>query len=35
MDKKKMLSQRPVEKIAVIDFDGMLCKFAFPDVGPI
>ena len=31
----KMLSQRPVDKIAVIDFDGTLCKFAFPDVGPI
>ena len=30
-----MLSQRPVGKIAVIDFDGTLCKFAFPDVGPI
>lgn len=30
-----MLSQRPVDKIAVIDFDGTLCKFAFPDVGPI
>ena len=30
-----MLSQRPTEKIAVIDFDGTLCKFAFPDVGPI
>jgi len=30
-----MLSQRPVEKIAIIDFDGTLCKFAFPDVGPI
>lgn len=31
----KMLSQRPVDKVAVIDFDGTLCKFAFPDVGPI
>jgi len=31
----KMLSQRPIDKIAVIDFDGTLCKFAFPDVGPI
>ncbi len=31
----KMLSQRPTEKIAVVDFDGTLCKFAFPDVGPI
>ena len=30
-----MLSQRPVDKIVVIDFDGTLCKFAFPDVGPI
>jgi len=30
-----MLSQKPVGKIAVIDFDGTLCKFAFPDVGPI
>jgi len=30
-----MLSQRPTEKIAIIDFDGTLCKFAFPDVGPI
>ena len=29
-----MLSQRPTEKIAIIDFDGTLCKFAFPDVGP-
>ena len=30
-----MLSQRSVDKIAVIDFDGTLCKFAFPDVGPV
>lgn len=30
-----MLSQRPDEKIAIIDFDGTLCKFMFPDVGPI
>jgi len=30
-----MNSQRLVDKIAVIDFDGTLCKFAFPDVGPI
>jgi len=30
-----MLSQKPVDKIAIIDFDGTLCKFAFPDVGPI
>lgn len=30
-----MLNQRPTEKIAVIDFDGTLCKFAFPNVGPI
>ena len=25
----------PVDKIVVIDFDGTLCKFAFPNVGPI
>lgn len=31
----KMLSQRPIDKIAVIDFDGTLCKFEFPNVGPI
>lgn len=31
----KMLSQKPVDKIAVIDFDGTLCKFAFPDVGSV
>lgn len=30
-----MLSQQPTEKIAIIDFDGTLCKFMFPDVGPI
>jgi len=30
-----MLSRRPVDKIAIIDFDGTLCKFMFPDVGPI
>ena len=30
-----MLSQRPIDKVAVIDFDGTLCKFAFPDVGPV
>lgn len=30
-----MLPQRPDEKIAIIDFDGTLCKFMFPDVGPI
>lgn len=30
-----MNDQKPVGKIAVIDFDGTLCKFAFPDVGPI
>ena len=30
-----MLSQRPIDKIAIIDFDGTLCKFAFPDVGPV
>lgn len=30
-----MLNQRPVDKIAIIDFDGTLCKFAFPDIGPI
>jgi len=29
-----MLSQRPIDKIAIIDFDGTLCKFMFPDVGP-
>ena len=29
-----MLDQKPKEKIAIIDFDGTLCKFAFPDVGP-
>ena len=29
-----MLSQRPTEKVAVIDFDGTLCEFQFPDVGP-
>lgn len=31
----KMLNQKPVDKIAIIDFDGTLCKFMFPDVGPI
>jgi len=30
-----MLSQKPDKKIAIIDFDGTLCKFAFPDAGPI
>ena len=30
-----MLSQRPIDKIAIIDFDGTLCKFAFPDIGPV
>ena len=30
-----MLSQQPVDKIAIIDFDGTLCEFMFPDVGPI
>ena len=30
-----MDNQKPTEKIAVIDFDGTLCKFAFPDVGPV
>ncbi len=30
-----MLSQRPDKKTAIIDFDGTLCKFAFPDVGEI
>jgi len=30
-----MLSQRPIDKIAVIDFDGTLCRFEFPKVGPI
>jgi predicted phosphatase len=24
-----------MDKIAIIDFDGTLCKFEFPDVGPI
>ncbi len=30
-----MLPQKPDKKIAIIDFDGTLNKFAFPDVGPI
>lgn len=30
-----MNNQKPSEKIAIIDFDGTLCKFMFPDVGPI
>lgn len=30
-----MLNQRPTDKIAIIDFDGTLCKFEFPNVGPI
>lgn len=30
-----MLPQKPDEKIAIIDFDGTLCKFMFPDVGPV
>lgn len=30
-----MQPQKPHEKIVIIDFDGTLCKFAFPDVGPI
>ena len=30
-----MLSQKSVDKIAIIDFDGTLCKFMFPGVGPI
>ncbi|HDY86677.1 MAG TPA: hypothetical protein ENH82_01005 [bacterium] len=29
-----MLDQKPVDKIAIIDFDGTLCKFEFPKVGP-
>lgn len=31
----EMLSQKPTDKIAIIDFDGTLCKFAFPNIGPI
>ena len=30
-----MNPQKPEEKIAVIDFDGTLCKFAFPEVGEV
>lgn len=30
-----MNSQKPFEKIAIIDFDGTLCEFQFPNVGPI
>lgn len=30
-----MLDQKPIDKTVVIDFDGTLCKFAFPEVGPI
>ena len=30
-----MSDQTSEEKIAIVDFDGTLCKFAFPDVGPI
>lgn len=30
-----MLSQKPIDKIAIIDFDGTLCKFMFPNVGPV
>lgn len=30
-----MLNQKPVDKVAIVDFDGTLCKFAFPDVGPV
>ena len=30
-----MLNQKPTDKTAIIDFDGTLCKFEFPDVGPI
>ena len=29
------MGQKPEKKIAIIDFDGTLCKFEFPDVGPI
>ena len=29
-----MLDQKPDDKIAIIDFDGTLCKFMFPKVGP-
>ncbi len=29
-----MQDQKPVDKIAIIDFDGTLCKFEFPKVGP-
>jgi len=29
-----MNNQKPKEKIAIIDFDGTLNKFEFPDVGP-
>lgn len=30
-----MLDQRPTDKVVIVDFDGTLCKFAFPDIGPI
>ena len=30
-----MNDQKPNGKIAVIDFDGTLCKFAFPKVGAV
>jgi predicted phosphatase len=30
-----MFNQKPTEKIAIVDFDGTLCKFAFPDVGSV
>lgn len=30
-----MNDQKPDEKIAIIDFDGTLCKFAFPEVGEV
>ena len=27
-----MLNQKPTDKIAIIDFDGTLYKFAFPNI---
>lgn len=30
-----MNNQKPTEKIVIIDFDGTLCKFAFPKVGAV
>jgi len=29
-----MQNQKPTEKIVIIDFDGTLCGFEFPNVGP-